>query len=263
MLVRLLLLTSIFSLYAKAQAVPPPATSPRIIHVFVALADNKSQGIVPVPAHLGNGDDPARNLYWGAAYGVKTYFSRSRDWTRLECRKGPKPAILERCVFKRSGAEVYLIADAYQGKAIKESTLDFFHAAAGAPSEPHSLKIDSSEMSIFGGGHANLVAYVGHNGLMDFQFAPVNKQNDKPRDVIILACASKQYFSTAVRASGASPILWTTNLMAPEAYVLKTAIDGWIGKETHSQIRERAAVAYDKYQKCGIKGARRLFAAGW
>jgi hypothetical protein len=36
---------------------------PRLIHVFVALADNVHQGIVPVPAALGNGDDPARNLY--------------------------------------------------------------------------------------------------------------------------------------------------------------------------------------------------------
>lgn len=34
---------------------------PRTIHVFVALADNKNQGIVPVAAILGNGDDPAHN----------------------------------------------------------------------------------------------------------------------------------------------------------------------------------------------------------
>lgn len=41
------------------------AQSPRIIHVFVALADNVNQGIVPVPAKLGNGEDPVHNLYWG------------------------------------------------------------------------------------------------------------------------------------------------------------------------------------------------------
>ena len=39
----------------------------RLVHVFVALADNAHQGIVPVPAALGNGDDAAQNLYWGAA----------------------------------------------------------------------------------------------------------------------------------------------------------------------------------------------------
>ena len=41
---------------------------------MVALADNDHQGIVPVPRQLGDGDDPANNLYWGARYGVKTYF---------------------------------------------------------------------------------------------------------------------------------------------------------------------------------------------
>jgi hypothetical protein len=51
--------------------------------------------------------------------------------------------------------------------------------------------------------------------------------------------------------------------MAPEAYTLKSALDGWIGRESNEQVRERAATAYDKYQKCGLRGARRLFATGW
>jgi hypothetical protein len=43
-----------------------------MIHVFVALADNASQGIVPVSARLGNGEDPEHNLYrWGSAFGVE------------------------------------------------------------------------------------------------------------------------------------------------------------------------------------------------
>ncbi|MEM6697149.1 MAG: hypothetical protein AAF599_02045, partial [Bacteroidota bacterium] len=50
-----------FSLSAQTQT----------IHVFVALCDNVNQGIVPVPEHLGNGQDANSNLYWGAAYGVK------------------------------------------------------------------------------------------------------------------------------------------------------------------------------------------------
>jgi hypothetical protein len=39
-------------------------TKLRVVHVFVALADNQHQGIIPVPAVLGNGVDPVRNLYW-------------------------------------------------------------------------------------------------------------------------------------------------------------------------------------------------------
>src|SRR5215470_8686043 len=66
-------------------------SSPRTVHVFVALADNVNQGIVPVPAKLGNGEDPEHNLYWGAAAGVKTFFARSADWTLISQRTRPKP----------------------------------------------------------------------------------------------------------------------------------------------------------------------------
>lgn len=31
----------------------------------------------------------------------------------------------------------------------------------------------------------------------------------------------------------------------------------------HVFVRERAAVAYDKYQRCGLKGSRRLLVTGW
>jgi hypothetical protein len=89
------------------------------------------------------------------------------------------------------------------------------------------------------------------------------KKDDIHRDAIILACASKQYFAEPLRATGAYPLLWTTGLMAPEAYTLKSALDGWIEHESSEEIRQRAASAYDKYQECGLQGARRLFATGW
>ena len=88
---------------------------------------------------------------------------------------------------------------------------------------------------------------------MDFELSHFPKnRNAGRRDAIVLACASKQYFSAPVRASGAYPLLWTTNLMAPEAYTLKAALDGWIAMESEQQIRQRAAEAYSKYQKCSV-----------
>jgi len=47
--------------------------------------------------------------------------------------------------------------------------------------------------------------------------------------------------------------------MAPEAYTLKAALNGWIANEDDEAIRHRAARAYDKYQKCGARAALRLF----
>jgi hypothetical protein len=236
----------------------------RTVHVFVALADNQHQGIVPVAAILGNGEDAERNLYWGSAYGVKTFFSRSGDWMKISCGAKPKAEILERCVFKHRTANVYLAADAYRGIEIKQAILDFLDSAAGDGAEMVTVPGESGSVKLPIRGGANLVAYIGHDGLMDFQLSRFpRKKNDIHRDAVVLACASKQFFGEVVRASGAYPLLWTTGLMAPEGYTLKSALDGWIAGETGEQIRNRAAGAYDKYQKCGVRAAHRLLVSGW
>lgn len=236
----------------------------RVVHVFVALADNQHQGIIPVPAVLGNGADPARNLYWGAAYGVKTFFKASQEWQLVWSGRGSKDAILERCVFRNASEDVFLIADAYEGSQIKSAVLDFLSAAAGITKEKFSAKIRNEAISFSAAGDADLIVYAGHDAFMDFQVPPIaGTRGTKPRRTIVLACASKSYFAPYIRQTGAEPLLWTTGLMAPEAYTLKAAIDGWIAQEDDEAIRRRAAQAYDKYQKCGARAALRLFASSW
>lgn len=107
----------------------------RIIHVLVALCDNEHQGIVPVPARLGNGEDLERNLYWGAAYGVRSFFRKSADWNLVGQMQIPAPAVLQRCIFRNKTAGVYLIADAYRGAEIKKAIVDFFDYASGGSVE--------------------------------------------------------------------------------------------------------------------------------
>lgn len=140
----------------------------RVIHVLVALCDNASQGIVPVPAKIGNGDDPANNLYWGCAYGVSTYMKKQAGWRLLQSYKEPAPEIYERLVFKSVQNDVYLVADAYAGRQIAKATTDLLDYAAGMWSE--SLMLGDVEIAIRGG--ADLLVYVGHNGLMDFTVTP-------------------------------------------------------------------------------------------
>ncbi|HKR22951.1 MAG TPA: hypothetical protein VJS17_10165, partial [Pyrinomonadaceae bacterium] len=81
-----------------------------VIHVFVALADNVNQGIVPVSASLGNGDNATTNLYWGAAFGVRTFFSKHKDWELISVTPNPSAGILERCVFKQRRGPTILVA---------------------------------------------------------------------------------------------------------------------------------------------------------
>jgi hypothetical protein len=248
------------ALRPEVAAQPEKRNSGRVIHVLVALCDNQYQGIVPVPARIGNGDDPANNLYWGAAFGVKTFFKRASDWKLIAETRNPRAGILERLVFKHRTVDVYLVADAYRGREIKRSVADFFDFSAGRGGET----IKTNSMELYAGGAADLQAYVGHDGLMDFALESYpEKTGDRRRDAVILACLSKRYFAEPLRKTGAKPLLWTTGLMAPEAYVLKAAIDGWILNEDGERIRRRAATAYNQYQKCGMSGARRLFATGW
>jgi len=234
----------------------------KMIHVFVALCDNVNQGIVPVSPALGNGEDPARNLYWGARFGVKTHFKNSKEWKLVAELQNPRAPILERLIFKHKTEDAFLVADAYRGAEIKQATVDFLEAASGASRE--EINIEGRKFGLSKGARAHMVAYVGHDGLMDFRLTSYAKrQDDATRDAVILACFSKSYFTAPLRETGANPLLWTTNLMAPEAYVLKAATDGWLAGESGAQVRERAAKAYHAYQKCGLKAARGLFASGW
>ncbi len=239
-------------------------TGPRMIHVFVALADNAHQGIVPVPAALGNGDDPERNLYWGAAFGVRTYFKKSVEWKEIVTVQNPNAYVLERSVFRHVASGTYLVADAYRGREIKQAIVDFYRSAAGSGTEklPSAMAIDEAVASF--PSTAALSVYVGHDGLMDFAIKDRFTGDGKTHhEVIVLACASKLFFAEGLKITGAKPVLWTTGLMAPEAYTLKAAVDGWIAGETAEQIRKRAATVYAKYQKCSLVAAQRLFSSQW
>jgi hypothetical protein len=251
----MILTTLIYLLFSA-----PAQDSTKVIHVFVALCDNKNQGIVKVPASIGNGQDPANNLYWGCAGGVKGYFKKTANWKLLSTTKNPAKNILERCVFKHAQQEAYIVADAYDGAAIKECITDFFQAAAGG----NHQTISTGTKSLNAGGASQLISYVGHDGLMEFSLDEYPaKKNETKRETIILSCISKKYFGDGIKKSGATPLLWSTGLMSPEAYTLEAALAGWLKKETGEQIRTRAAEAYHRYQKCGVKAAARLLVTGW
>ncbi|HEX2834644.1 MAG TPA: hypothetical protein VHW00_16650 [Thermoanaerobaculia bacterium] len=206
------------------------------VHVNVALCDNASQGIVPVPAAIGDGNDPRTNLYWGAAYGLKTWLKK--DGWSVQKAKITNPAVLERIVAKKKigGRDVEIVADAWRGNRIRDAITAFLEEAS------------------YGG--SDIIAYIGHDGLMEFEVSPrVGNARSKPRS-IVLACASLQYFGRHLQRAGSRPLLLTTGLMAPEAYTLTAAIEAHV---RGGDVREAAARAYDRYQKCGMKAARRLF----
>jgi len=237
---------------------------PVVIHVVVALCDNDYQGIVPVPKAIGNGQDPKSNLYWGAAFGVKTFFTKRAGWSLVSHGPGSGP-ILERIVLRKEivrgkrTVPVFVIADAWDGRTIRDAIVRYLGMAAGREAE--AIAVGGMSEPLHAGGDAHLVAFVGHDGLMDFSLTstPAERAKALPRSSIVLACASKAYFSPHLVRGGSHQLLLTTNLMAPEAYTLDAAVTMFARGESPAAVVEAAAGAYSKYQKCSMKAARGLF----
>jgi hypothetical protein len=233
----------LFLLATTAIACADPAR----IHVFIALADNKHQGIQPVPEKIGNGEDPANNLYWGCSEALKPVLKRDGEWKLTSSEAGSKAAIIERAIFTHKNGKWQIVADVYRGTAIEECTRDFFAALANPePVEKFPL-----------------AAYIGHDGLMDFQLAAdVTAKAGPGRSAVVLCCKSQQFFGPHLEKVGAKPVLLTTQLMYPGGFVLRDALAGWTRGETPAQIRQRAAAGYAKNQGMSVKAAAGVVATG-
>lgn len=253
---------------AFCQDNPADAKAPDVdtlrVHVTVALCDNENQGIVPVPASLGNGQDAKNNLYWGAAFGVKTFFKK-QGWKKLQSSAPLPEGILDRVVWEKvlevdgKRKRVLVLAEAWDGALISDAIFQFLRHSAGLDRQMISLEGEEKPFA-FGGG-AQVVAYVGHDGLMEFSLPHAKDAEGQNPESMILACISKDFFMPYLKKTGSPLLLGTTGLMAPEAYTLEAAILAKARDASTEQVREAAAHAYHRYQKCGLKAARRLFDA--
>ena len=235
---------------------------PLVVHVLVPLCDNEHQGISPVNASLGNGFNPNSNLYWGAMYGIRSFFKRQKDWTSVAVQKPKDSFIMERIIFKKTDEQntsVYLVADAYRGDKMHLCVSDFFAACSGKATE--TIQADGQSIGLK--SEADLIVFNGHNGLMDYQFPPQTSQDHVRREACIIGCYSHMYFTEQLLGLETYPLLTTTGLMAPEAYVLQGLIEAWMRLDEGADIRKGAATKYHEYQKCGIRGATNLFKTGW
>lgn len=239
----------LFGMLSVGLLPPSAAAVPNThIYVIVSLVDNVSQGIVPVPAKIGNGDDPRSNLYWGALYGVKTFLSKAEGWRKLGCETGINDTILERCRFAWKD-KLTVTADAYRGSRIDRAMLDFMQQAATPP--------DAAKHE--------MVVFIGHDGLMDEQNQPIVERFPKhaghDKQAVVLACLSEEFFAGHLLAAGSKPVVTTYSFMAPEAYVLEAVARGFADQASEAELRNSAAAAYAKYQRISAKAGKAVFIA--
>lgn len=247
---------------------------PIVIHVTVALCDNDSQGIVPVGNGLCVGESPRTNLYWGAMYGLKTFFSKHPDWKRVALvnHEIDIDGVVERIVFERQAligkakvvSSVFIVADAWRGVMIKRSLRHFLEMSSGSHKETVAVRRDGAIVKLPAGGQSHVTGYIGHNGLMDFSVPALKLSNNSgsPKGAIILACYSNHYFGPLLSKTDTLSLLTTTGLMAPEAYTLEAALTSWVTETTLEAIHKAASEEYAKFQKANVDWSKRLFVSG-
>ena len=213
--------------------------APKRVALFVALCDNATQGIIPVPARIGDGDKPAANLYWGCSDGFAGCFQSSKVW-KLQRKEVPEDKrVFERLVYLHTSGTVEVTAEAWKGSEIKACLSAF-------------------ENALVSGNH-DLCAFIGHNTLMDAAVGPPADKAVKPTDAIVLCCMSEKYFKTRLDALGVRPRLMTTQLMYPGAFLLRDTLPIWAKGGNNEEIRQAAAAAYAKNQKISVKSAAGVF----
>lgn len=252
---------------------PPPDNSvpinqirnPRVIHVLAVLCDAKNPNVKGVSAELGNGRDPATNLYWGAEGGVKARFGKSPQWQAVKVTSPPRRrSILDQALFRRGN--VFIVAEAYAADGMLEALQDFFRAAAGRADDRFTVAGDSGEaVEVLAGQWSSLVCFVGHNGLMDVQLdrLPKGAEGPKPEGAVVLAPRSWRDFVPKLRQVGCRPYVTVAPEAAPEAAALEAAVRTWADGGNKEDMHAAAAEAYAQvHRDVSVGSAKRVFVVG-
>ncbi|MEI7929750.1 MAG: hypothetical protein WCH40_14460 [Verrucomicrobiales bacterium] len=215
--------------------------APKKVAVFVALCDNASQRIAPVPAKIGDGNKPGDNLYWGCTEGLPTCLKASKSWKLLKKEVPADTRILERCTFADTAGTMELSVEGWRGSDIGVCLMAFETALVS--------------------GNYDLCAYIGHNVLMDGAIATLDKRAAKPVDAIVLCCQSEAYFKKRLTDLGARPVLLTTQFMYPGGFLLRDTLPLWAKGSPLADLRSAAGASYAGNQNISTKASTGVFAA--
>ena len=186
------------------------AGKPLVVQVHVPLCEGTI--IACGNAKLGDGDNPRTNLYWATTEGFLGWFGRKGSgWKSALVATGDaigEPDVLDLRVWRREVATparwraagapkrvtVYVVAQAWRGTAIDRALGRYAEDLYGAHTQAITL---ADGTTLAAGGDAHVVAYVGHNRLMDlatFDWRAIAASgDDRSRGVIAIACHTAPY----------------------------------------------------------------------
>lgn len=238
------------------------ASKQLVVHVYVPLCSNEQ---VHCGSSLaGEPDNLEHNLYWGAIFGQKRFFSRKASTFLSLALEKKQQAVLERASFHKtvSGApwgleqsvDLVVVFDAYHGSSIDSALDDFYREAEGG--NQLTLHTGDSDVTY----SVDVVGYAGHNRMMDGKAPPEPTGAGAPLPSFVMACDSKDYFDEPLVARGSSPLLLTRDLMAPEGYVVDAIVLALGDNTSKKTLRDKTVQAYARWQGIEVSVASRIFA---
>jgi len=250
------------------------AGAPLVVQVHVPLCEN--QIIWCGNERLGDGDNPRTNLYWSTSGGFVGWFKRKGSgWKQVMRQQHDGAKLLETRVWKRrtpaTGAwrrrgvdapfDVYVVAYAWRGTEIDSALEAFVADAYGDVARSITLP---DRTTLAAGGAARVVAYVGHNRLMDipeydWEAAERRHAGTRVKAVIAVACSTAPYMADSVPSPRRVPLLMTRDLLFAGAHSFEGAVSAFARAASLARILHSAVEAYAKGQGKPAKRVRYVF----
>ena len=237
------------------------AGKPLVVEVHVPLCDSS---IIPCGnAKLGDGENPETNLYWATTPGFGRWFKRrGSGWTRVQLADADtgdkdvlalhvyRRTIRTPAAWKKRGApdqfELDLVVRAWRGTAIDRALAVYSQDISGGAAR--TVKLDGGG-TLAAGSAAQIVAWVGHNRLMDLTSFEWPKPAETAQGTIAIACHTAAYMEANVPAQARVPLLMTRDFLFSNAAPLEATVLAFANGKGYAAMRSDATVAYAGVQK--------------
>lgn len=247
------------------------AGRPLVVQIHAPLCEKT---IIPCGNDkLGDGDNPATNLYWSTSPGFGKWFARKGGgWKKVLDQKAGDTGdddVLAVHVYTRTIAaakawvakgapkkfSVFVVVHGWRGTAIDRALTAYAREVSGL--DPRTITLpDGTTLSA--GGDAQLVAYSGHNRLMDLSDFSWPAPASSAHGAIAVACMTADYMEDEVPAPTRVPLLMTRDFLFANAAPVEAVVLAFARGKGYAAMRKDAATAYAGVQK---REVRRVFGA--
>jgi hypothetical protein len=251
-----------------------------VIQVHVPLCDNS---IIRCGGRgLGDGASLERNLYWATSEGLAGWMSRRDSGWSLELRATgeaiAEPDVLEVRVWRRvvdtprawrgpgmpATFVARLVGFAWRGTAIDRALSGYLSDLyRDQPRVVRGRDPTGRSVEIAAGGAARVVAWAGHNRLMDVaaDWAALARTEEKGfrKGAVAIACYSADYLRPALPGPTRVPLLMTASFVMASSASLERAVMAFLAGGDFGAIRTAGAVGYAQGQQRPVPEVRRAF----